>query len=85
MAVSAMRQPALIFLIDEDPIQGELDGLPQPAAQFVTVFNPRRRDGAVPAFLDGAPETILLPWHRISHIQMLGKGDTENVVSFIRE
>lgn len=80
-----MRVPAVIYLLDEDPITGELDGVPEAPAQFVTVYHPRRRDGRTAAFLDGNAETILLPWHRIRHIQLLAQGELDNTIGFVRE
>lgn len=80
-----MRLSAVIHLLDEDPIVGELEGAPDPSAQFVTVYNPRRRDGRTAPFLDGNVERVLFAWHRISHIQLLPEVDIEKVVSFVRE
>ena len=80
-----MRLSAVIQLIEEDPIIGELEEPPDPAAQFVTVFNPRRRDGRTIAFLDSNVDRVLFAWHRISHIQILPDVDLEKVISFVRE
>ena len=80
-----MRLSAIIQLIEEDPIIGELDRLPDPAAQFVTVLNPRQRDGRAIAFLDSNVDRVLFAWHRISHIQILPDVDLEKVISFVRE
>ena len=80
-----MRLSAVIQLIEEDPITGELEGLPDPAAQFVTVLNPRRRDGRAIAYLESNVERVLFAWHRISHIQLLPDADLEKVISFVRE
>jgi hypothetical protein len=80
-----MRLSAVIQLIEEDPIIGELESLPDPTAQFVTVFNPRRRDGRTVAFLDSNVDRVLFAWHRISHIQVLPDVDLERVISFVRE
>ena len=80
-----MRLSAVIQLIEEDPIIGELEGSPDPAAQFVTVFNPRRRDGRTIVFLDSNVDRVLFAWHRINHIQILPDVDLEKVISFVRE
>nr|MBP8947828.1 hypothetical protein [Promineifilum sp.] len=61
-----MRLSAIVQLLEEDPIVGELEGLPDPTAHFVTVYNPRRRDGRTVPFLEPNIETVLLAWHRIS-------------------
>jgi len=79
------RLSAVIHLVDEDPIIGELDAMPDPSAQFVQIVNPRRRDGRPVAFLDGNVEKVLFAWHRISHIQLLPEMDREKAISFVRE
>ncbi|MEZ4518899.1 MAG: hypothetical protein R3C44_19455 [Chloroflexota bacterium] len=80
-----MRVPAIIYLLEDDPITGELDGIPDTDAQFVAIYHPRRRDGRTAAFLDGNAETILMPWHRIRHIQLLTQGELDNTIGFVRE
>lgn len=80
-----MRVPAVIYLTDEEPITGELDGVPDTSAQFIVVYHPRRRDGRTASFLEGNAETVLLPWHRIRHVQILAQGGLDNVIGFVRE
>jgi hypothetical protein len=80
-----MRLSAVIHLLDEDPIVGELESAPDSSAQFVTVMNPRRRDGRTVPFLDSNVDKVLFAWHRISHIQLLPEADLEKAVSFVRE
>ncbi|MBP6016985.1 MAG: hypothetical protein KA586_09715 [Candidatus Promineofilum sp.] len=80
-----MRLSAVIQLLEEDPIIGELEGLPDPAASFVAVHNPRRRDGRTVAFLDSNVEQVLFAWHRISYIELLPDAELEKVISFVRE
>lgn len=80
-----MRLSAIVHLVEEDPLIGELEGLPDPTAQFVTLFNPRRRDGRTVGFLDANVDTVLFAWHRISHIQILPKANLEQVIGFVRE
>jgi hypothetical protein len=80
-----MRLSAIIHFIEEDPVVGEIEGLPDPLAQFITIYNPRRRDGRTVTFLDPNVDTVLFAWHRISHIQLLPKADLEPVMGFVRE
>jgi hypothetical protein len=80
-----MRLSAIIHLLDEDPILGELESAPNSAAPFVTVINPRRRDGRPVPFLESNVEKVLFAWHRISYIQLLPEIDLEQVIGFVRE
>ncbi|MBX7251740.1 MAG: hypothetical protein K1X50_07130 [Candidatus Promineofilum sp.] len=80
-----MRLSAIIQMLEEDPILGELDGRPDAAAHFLTVHNPRRRDGrAVPLF-EANVETVLIAWHRIATVQLLPQAEVEKAIGFVRE
>jgi hypothetical protein len=80
-----MRLSAIIHFIEEDPVVGEIEDMPDPSAQFLTLYNPRRRDGRTVAFLEPHVDTVLFAWHRISYIQLLPKVDLEQVIGFVRE
>lgn len=80
-----MRLSAVIQLVDEEPIIGEIEDAPDPASQFITVYAPRRRDGRTVAFLDSNVDKVLFAWHRISHIQLLPEVDLEKAIGFVRE
>jgi hypothetical protein len=80
-----MRVSAIVQLVEEEPIIGELDAAPDPTHHFVTVHNPRRRDGRSLPYLENSVTTLLLPWHRIELIQLLPEADLDNVIGFVRE
>ncbi len=80
-----MRLSAIIQMLDEDPILGELDGPPNPAAYFLTVHNPRRRDGRTVPFLEANVETVLIAWHRVGVVQLLPQAEVEKAIGFVRE
>ncbi len=80
-----MRLSAVIHIIEEDPIIGELEAMPNPSAHYVLVLNPRRRDGRTVPFLDSNVDKVLFAWHRISHIQLLPDVDLDKIISFVRE
>lgn len=80
-----MRLAAVIHLLEEDPIVGELEDMPDPSSQYVTIFTPRRRDGRAVPFLDSNVDKVLFAWHRISHIQLLPEVELEKAIGFVRE
>jgi hypothetical protein len=80
-----MRLTAIIQLVEDDPIFGEVESPVDPAAHFVTVYNPRRRDGRTVPFLDANIETVLIAWHRIVAIQLLPQAEVEKAIGFVRE
>jgi hypothetical protein len=80
-----MRLSVIIHLIEEEAIICELDAPPDPTHHFVTLFNPRRRDGRALPYLESNVTTLLLPWHRIDLVQFLPQTEHDNVISFVRE
>ncbi len=80
-----MRVSAIIHLIEEEPILCELDAPPDPAHHFITVYNPRRRDGRSLPYLENSVTTLLLPWQRIDLVQLLPQADMDHIIGFVRE
>lgn len=80
-----MTHSVLIHLMNEDPILAEIEALPDRQDQILVVQNPRRRDGKDVHYLLPDVSTIVLPWHRISFIEVIPVGGEEEVVTFVRE
>jgi hypothetical protein len=72
-------------MFNEDPIVCEMDELPSPQAQMLTMHHPRRRDGKEVDFLDEEVATLIVPWHRILYVQVLPSTEIEEVIGFVRE
>jgi hypothetical protein len=80
-----MAHTLLIHFVSEEPFVAEVDELPKPTDQILICFSPRRRDGKeVETFL---PEvgTVMIPWHRVTFIEVIPGAAAEEVVTFIRE
>ncbi len=71
--------------MNEDPILGEVEHLPEPSDQAVTVANPRLRDGKDLRYLEDETMAMIIPWHRINFIEVMPSADLEDVVSIVRE
>lgn len=80
-----MSYTILIHLLNEDPLVAELDELPSPQDQILTVNNPRRRDGKELPFVEPDVQTLIFPWNRITFIEVMPTEAEEEVVGFIRE
>lgn len=80
-----MSISTIVHIVNEEPILCELDDLPPPEAQSITLRNPRRRDGKDLRFLEEDVATIVVPWHRITYIQVLPSTAVEDVIGFVRE
>jgi len=72
-------------LTNEDPILAEIEELPDPKDQILVAQNPRRRDGKELHYLMPEVSTVVLPWHRISFLEIIPAGGEEEVVTFVRE
>jgi hypothetical protein len=75
----------LIHVNNEDSIVGEVDDMPSPSDNFVTIKNPRRRDGKDITNLEANVTTVLLPIVRVNLIEILPTGEEEQIIGFVRE
>jgi len=75
----------LIHLLNEDPVLGEVDELPQKSDSFILVKNPRRKDGKDLPYLDNSVSSVIWPLSRVSFIEIMPGEKDEEIVSFVRE
>lgn len=80
-----MSITVLIHISNEDPVVGEIDELPSPTDNAITVNNPRRRDGKDLPYLEGNVVTVVWPMHRVNFIEMLPTHEEEKLIGFVRE
>jgi hypothetical protein len=66
-----MAIPAVIHILGEDAVLGDLDELPNPTHNFVLIRNMRKKDGKpLPYIADGAT-AFLYGWSRITFIELM--------------
>jgi hypothetical protein len=58
-----MSITVIMHIANEEPILGEIDEIPEPTHQMVTITNPRRRDGKDIHYLEDEVTTMIVPWH----------------------
>lgn len=80
-----MPHIVLIHISGEEPITGEVEELPKPADTMLVVTNPRRRDGKDIHYIDSRAVKVIWPIERVSFLEVLGGGEAEEVISFVRE
>jgi len=80
-----MAVSVLIHLTNEDAVLGEMEELPSPSANYVTVINPRRRDGKEIPYLQLNVTTVMWATHRVSFIELVPGEGEEKLVTFVRE
>jgi hypothetical protein len=73
-----------LHIVNEEPIVGEIDALPDPKDVTLLVKNPCRRDGKELDYLEDNVNSVIWPFHKINFIQVL-PGEEEDIISFVRE
>ena len=75
----------ILHMINEEPVLCEIEQLPSPIDQVITVTSPRRRDGKDIHYLEDEVTAMIVPWHRISFVEIVASAETEEVITFVRE
>jgi len=71
----------LIHLANEEPLLAEVEELPTPESQVIYCTNPRKRDGKELHYVLSEVQTIIVPWHRVSFVEVMPSGEEEAIVS----
>jgi hypothetical protein len=65
---------------------GEIEEMPDPRANYVTITNVRTRDGKPIVYIERDATRVMFPWHRISFLETLpSEEDQEEVEFFFRD
>lgn len=81
-----MSVTVIVHITNEDAIMGEVEELPAPTDQFITVKHPARKDGKDLHYLEDEVSTMMIPWHRINFVEVMPSADElEEVITFVRE
>lgn len=80
-----MAVTIIIHIENQDPVVGEIDELPAPTDQFLTLKNPRKRDGKDVHYLLEGVTTVIWPIARINFIELMPTEEEERIIGFVRE
>lgn len=81
-----MAYTVILHIPSTDPVLAEIEELPKPSDNFVLVTNMRARDGTQLSYVDAEAETFIMPWHRLTFIEVLPSEDERaKVLKFFRE
>lgn len=80
-----MAYTVVLHISGEVSIAGELDELPKPSDNFITVMNPRQKDGKDLHFIDSNVVKVIWPIAKISFIEILENQEEEKIIGFVRE
>ena len=75
----------LVHIMNDDPVLGEMDSIPNPQDNLLILKNPRRRDGKDMTNLELNVSTVIWPYIRINFIEVMPTGEEEEIITFIRE
>ena len=79
-----MAHSIILHLPGEPSIIGEVEELPKPTDNLVTVSNPRQRDGKDIHYLEQNVVKVIWPIDRIALIEVL-ESEEEHLIGFVRE
>ena len=80
-----MPYSLVLHLLNTDPVIGEADDLPTSSDTMIILKNPRRLDGKDLHYLSDNVTTVYWPVDRLNFIEVLGEGEGEQIIGFVRE
>lgn len=81
-----MAITVVVHIHNSDPIVGEIEEMPDVAAQYITLTNPRARDGKSIMYIDAQATRVVFPWSRISFLETMPSDEEEaEIESFFRD
>lgn len=75
----------LVHILNDDPVMGEVDDLPNPTDQLLMIKNPRRKDGKDLPYVEANVTTLIWPLARVTFIEVIPSGEEEEIITFVRE
>jgi len=78
-----MSVAAIVHLLGEDAVLGDLDEVPDPRHNYVMLRNLRKKDGKQLSYVADGATAFLYAWNRISFIELMGEipGTVRNEVA----
>ncbi|HEX9388333.1 MAG TPA: hypothetical protein VF918_18555 [Anaerolineales bacterium] len=80
-----MAYSVILHITGEPSILGEVEELPKPSDNLITISNPRLRDGKDIHYLEHNVVKVIWPVVRITLIEILESEDEEHLIGFVRE
>ena len=80
-----MAYSVILHIAGEPTIIGEVEELPKPTDNLVTVSNPRMRDGKDIHYLEHNVVKVIWPVDKITLIEVLESEEEEHLIGFVRE
>ena len=81
----SMAYTIILHLTGEASVLGEIEELPKPTDNIITLTNPRLRDGKDIHYLEQNVTKVIWPLAKIALIEVLESQEEENLIGFVRE
>ncbi len=75
----------IVHIMGEEAVMGEIETIPAPGDNNIAIRNPRRKDGRDLENIETDCEVVIWPMARINMIELVGLGEGEKIISFVRE
>jgi len=76
----------VLHILNSEPILGEIDELPAPDDNIITLHNPRHLDGKDIIYIQEQVSTVIWPLEKINFIEIMpGEEEEEDIIGFVRE
>lgn len=75
----------LLHIMNEDPVIGEMEALPNLQDTMVMLKHPTRKDGKDIPYLEQSVSIVIWPMSRVNYIEILPSSEEEDIITFIRE
>ncbi len=80
-----MAYSVILRMPGEPSILGEVEDLPKPSDNLITVSNPRLRDGKDIHYLEHNVVKVIWPVNKLTLIEVLESEEEEHLIGFVRE
>jgi hypothetical protein len=80
-----MAYSVILHVSGEVPIFGEVEELPDPQDQIITIHNPRSREGKDLHYIQDDVIRVIWPISKINFIEVLENGEEDQIIGFVRE
>ena len=80
-----MAYSIILHIAGEQSVMGEIEELPKPSDNLITLSNPRLRDGKDIHYLEHNVVKVIWPVDKITLIEVLESEEEERLIGFVRE
>lgn len=80
-----MAYTIILHIAGEPSVAGEVDELPKASDNFITVSNPRQKDGKELHYIDNNVVRVIWPISKLNFIEIMENTEEEKIIGFVRE